>query len=409
MKKLTVLAVVTAIIGLTACKTDKPGGPAPEPGINHPDTVWVDYNGSVDLSTLFSVVGTTGTLEYSVYRQPEYAEGSGDYISLSAWELTGTTLNSKPNVRIPDAIAITSARTRAVREGLIHVAVTGSTTIAPITVVAAQKKSSKPALTPNVYLVNNSNYTDGPDGKLLTLYTTSNGMRTFTASSFDVSPIDFDQNNIVVRPKSGSAYILAPGAPLPGGTGTAAATQAGGINAAYGTGDYVIAFYPTDRSTSGIQAAFDAAVAATDADPDSPLGARLYVNVDYVGPDGVVGIVASTWGTSTTAFWRNNANGRQLPNSFVLMKLNSGNTRPYDGTEDGALTIYGGQFNQYLEGRTTEDADHPGWWSHVALKASEDLPPVGTNVTFTVTVKQHHLDPDWTVDVSVNTVAANPG
>ena len=398
MKNIKIIyAIALLIIGFAACKKDDPA-PNPE-GIQGPanDTIQVDYNGTVDLSALFSIepVGAVGTLSYSNLQQPQQKEVDNNWEAVNAYSLSGSVLTST-DVRVPDKFYADNARRRDVTEGTIKVSIQGNTAISEKTVVIVQK--NKPVLTPTITLADESLYTDVPDGKLLTLKT-SGSPKYIYSTTFKVAPIDFAPENIRVRPQPESSYINAPSPTNP-------ATSAGGRDGDVGEGDYVIAFYCESTVQTDIDAALAQAVAGT-----IPF-AKLYVNVEAVVPADVVGIEVDTEALGTkgrASFWRNNANGRQVPSGFIKVKLSNGDIEPYDASAH-AIELLAGEFDEHLEGRSLEDPDHPGWWSHVSLKAG-DLPPVGTEVSFTVSRKgaAYISKPEWTARITTNTVSSNPG
>ena len=91
------------------------------------DTVCVAYGGTVDLSALFSIdpAGASGSLMYSISRQPEYVEGNdAEYTEVEAYSVSGNTLASA-DVRVPDAF-VRSDASRTVREGKLKITLEGS-------------------------------------------------------------------------------------------------------------------------------------------------------------------------------------------------------------------------------------------------------------------------------------------
>ncbi|MDR0687791.1 MAG: hypothetical protein LBF55_03775 [Prevotellaceae bacterium] len=347
------------------------------------DTLRISYNGTLDLSTIFSVEqpeNGDAMLVYEVERQPDYAENSGDYTSLTAYSVNGSTLTAATGVRVPDALNKGEGRVRTVREGLLKVSVVGVDTL-----TYTIKMTGKPALTP---VISVDPEIDGlVEGNKLVLQTTG-GHRLFNATYFTISPIDFGEEDIRVGIGAGD-YITMAASGVP---------QAGGLDGTAGTSGYVVAYYK-DNTLEGVLA-----------DETLPQ-ARLYVDVEYVAPTEVVGIElkSNIGGCSANSFWRNNANGRQVPSAFVVLKLNNGETRAYDSSTDSHFGFLAGNFSEHMEGRTTEDSDHPGWWTYVALKLNDALPEVGTAINFDVTSKEHFGEEGWTVTVTTQTVAANPG
>jgi hypothetical protein len=388
-----VYAIALLTLGLAACKKDDP---APNPdGINSPagNTIQIAYNGTLDLSTLFSIepAGATGTLSYSI-TQPSQQENGGDWETLDIYSLSGSdndVLGSNIYAREPDTVYYSDNRRRKVDQGRLKVSVSGTNIEKIFTIV----QTSKPAIVPTaITLVNPDQYEDGPNGKLRVVKT-SGVARGFSATAFDVAPIDFDPNKIFVLPQPGNTYIKAPDASNP-------ATSAGGRDGQTGEGEYVIAFYCEGTSQNEIQAAYQQAVAGT------VPSAKLYVNVEAVVPTDVVGIEVNTEDIGKVrlaSFWRTSVNGRQSALSFIKVKLNNGDAEPYNGSIHGAITVLAGEFDQYMQGYQP-DAQYPDWFSNVNLKAADPLPPIGTEVSFTVTVKAHHLEDGWTVRITTNTL-----
>ncbi|MDR1022934.1 MAG: hypothetical protein LBL94_06675 [Prevotellaceae bacterium] len=356
------------------------------------DTLRIAYNGTLDLSAIFTLEqpeGGTATLSYAIDKQPEFVEGNGEtYTPVAAYSVSGDTLTAAQGVRVPDAVNAGDDRVRVVREGVLKVSAEGATAL-----TYTIQMTNKPALVPVITL--SEALTEQLEGGILKL-TTSGQLRQFTATAFDIAPIDFGSEDIKVEIGAGGEYITEFG--VDGEITSTGIFQAGGSVGTAGTGGFIVAYYKGNTLDEVL------------ADENLPQ-TRLNINVEYVAPTAPVGIELYTEAigtTGTAAFWRNNANGRQLPSSFILIKLNNGETRPYDGATDSNLGILAGDFDQYLEGRTNEDTEHSGWWSHVALKLNEDLPPVGTTVKFKVTSKAHFGEPDWTVTVETQTTAANP-
>ncbi|MDR0566270.1 MAG: hypothetical protein LBG47_04425 [Prevotellaceae bacterium] len=353
------------------------------------DTLQIRYNGALDLSKIFSAAqpeDSTAKLRYVVERQPEFVEGdSADYTAVNAYSVRGDTLFAAPDVRVPDAVSA-EGRLRVVREGKLKVLLAGVDSL-----TYTIKMTDKPALTPVISL---GEGIEGLENGKLTLSTTGTP-RLFTASYFTISPIDFGIEDI--RVEIGSA-----------GTGKyidmsrSGAPQAGGLNRAAGTGGFVVAYHGDNTLEQALT------------DEKLPQ-ARLYVDVELVAPTAVVGIELhpSIGQCNGASFWRNNANGRQPASNFVLMKLNNGTKRAYDGQTDSNLRFRAGDFDGYMEGRTSADTIvvhniKTVWWTHTSLKAG-DLPAVGTTVKFKVTSIAHFLDPKWTVEVETQTRSASPG
>jgi hypothetical protein len=343
------------------------------------DTIRVAYDGTVDVSAYFSIEPTDapGTLTYSISRQPEYVEGNNaEYTSVTAYSVSGNTLTSAAE-RVPDAFSRTNDASRTVNEGQLSVALSGSTITKTVTIV----QTNKPPLVPEIKLA--EVLTDVEAGTLT--LTTTGTHRHITNSSFVISPIDFDPNDIKVGIGAGD-YITMHASGVP---------QAGGLNAADGTGGYVLAYYK-DNTLEEVKA-----------DETLPQ-ARLYVNVEYVAPTAIVGIEANPaiGSANTTKFYSNSNGQRKMPQNFIVVKLNNGETRAYNSGSDSGLSFLAGNFSAHLEGRTTEDTDHSGWWTYVALKAADAVPDVGTQVSFDVTVKAHFGEPEWTVTITTATTAA---
>jgi hypothetical protein len=382
----------------------------PEVGINAPDTIRVAYNGTVPLSSFsFSITpeGTPGTLTYSI-QQPLYADNGGDYEQVEAYKVENDALASVA-LRVPDAFVRREASytskdpetgesievggavlaSRTVLEGKLKIALSGSAVTKEVVII----QTGKPKLEPEITLGDIENYTitDGPSGKLITLQTVGSPVD-FKASWFKVEPIDFDLSDIRVGIGNDGGYITTnPNTLVP---------QAGGLNAADGTGGFVVAYHK------------DYDLQEVLANPELPQ-ARLYINVDFVAENAVVGIEPhpSIGQCTGASFWRNTTQGRQNPSNFIVMVLNDGTKRAYDNGLDGAFGFLAGNFDNYLEGRTGENASHSGWWTYVALRANVDVPQVGTSVSFQITEKaeNHFLKPGWTVTITTQTLAASPG
>ncbi|MDR1883997.1 MAG: hypothetical protein LBR26_14625, partial [Prevotella sp.] len=209
----------------------------------------------------------------------------------------------------------------------------------------------------------------------------------FTANSFTISPIDFGIEDIRIGIGAGSYIITSPsGVP-----------QAGGSGSATGTGGYVVAYYKENTLEE---------VLANENLPQ----VRVNVDVELGEATEIVGIIPNTAALGTkgnASFWRNNANGRQALSGFVLVQFDNGTTAPYDATTHN-LSLLAGDFDSYLEGRTTQDQEHPGWWLYVALKQNEALPSVGTTVSFKITSGLHFGEPAWTATITTQTTSANP-
>jgi hypothetical protein len=354
------------------------------------DTLRISYNGALELSKIFSVEqpeGGAAKLVYAVERQPDYAENDGGYTPLPAYRVGGDTLVALPDVRVPDALNKGEGRMRVVREGLLKVSAEGVDTL-----TYTIKMTGKPALTPVISV--DPEITGLVDGNKLVLQTITGGRRIFTVNSFTISPIDFGRDDIRVGTGGSSDYITTDANGVP---------QAGGLNAAYGTGSFVVAYYKDNTLEQVLR------------DETLPQ-ARLYVDVELVESTAVVGIELkpNIGQCNTNSFWRNNANGSQFAYNFIIVKLNNGETRNYDGQTDSNLRLLTGGFNEYLQGIGDESESHAGWFPKVSLLQGDPigtaaLPPAGTTVSFTITSTAHFNEPGWTVTVTTQTLAANPG
>lgn len=347
------------------------------------DVLQVAYNGTLNLGTIFTLEqseGGTATLVYTVEKQPEYVEGnSEEYTTVEAYSVSGGVLTAAQGVRVPDAVSAGDDRIRVVREGVLKVSAEGASAL-----TYTIQMTDKPAPVPVITLA------EGSEGQLaggtLTL-TTWGQPRLFSATAFDIV-VDFSMEDI--RVGIGSAgdnnYITI--------SEFGGVPQAGGSAGKPGTGGFIVAYYYKDYELADVLA-----------DETLPQ-ARLYIDVEFVDPPTPVGIEVYTerlGKCSGVSFWRNS--DRKSPGDFVLTKLSDGTTRTYNSNSDGAVVA--GDFDQYTEGRTSEAP--MGWWSYVALKLNEALPPVGTTVKFKVTSKIHFEDPAWTVTVETQTLAESPG
>jgi hypothetical protein len=412
------LLAVTSI--LSSCKKDDPKIPDAEAilyngaAVHSGDSIRVKYGEPIDLNTLFTLnpANAKGQLTYSLTEQPAYSDvtTNNEVKEIKAYSLEGSTLTSI--ARVPDELPGTGPRSRTVLQGELKIVLTGGADLNAIEVVLVQ--TDKPALEAPVITFsaaanNDTRLTNTADGnKLMTLSTSSQPTRFSSENFFTVTPIDYDPVNILLRPGTNpaSTYIR---------MSAAGALEVGGgfETEDHGQGQYMVAFYSAKRDTlTETNEVYQARVAAAFAAAEATGKHRIYVDVNYVAPTTVVGIIANTDAigkTGKASFWRNNANGRQVPQTFILAKLNDGNTRVYDPTTDGV--VMAGKFDQYLEGRTTEY--ETGWWSHVALKAAfgNNLDvdcPVGTDLSFTITHKDHIEEEGWTVKVETKRMAANP-
>jgi hypothetical protein len=402
MKRIFTLMLAAAVIGFTACEKEKdPEGKTEEEkkeqeqivklkvaATQTSDTLRVPYGGSLDLSAIFSLEqaeGGTVTLSYRINRQPEYAEGNGEYQSAgTVYSVTGSTLASG-DVRVPDALNFGDDRIRLVREATLKIEVPNvlDTTFTII-------QTDKPALTPVISL--DPEITGLVDGNKLVLQTTGTP-RNFSASYFTISPIDFGIEDIRVGIGAGD-YITMAASGIP---------RAGGVGQASGTGGYVVAYYKDNTLEQVLR------------DETLPQ-AKLYVDVEYVEPGTVVGIelkpeIGSASTVAAVRFYSATSNQRKMPYNFIVLKLGDGSTRAYDSSTDSHFGFLAGNFSEYLEGRTSEDKDHSGWWTYVGLKADPEittpvtpLAPVGSDISFDITSKEHFGEDGWTVTVATKTV-----
>lgn len=421
MKKLLTSALLAMVV-LAGCKKDDPQTPAT--AFDGPEAVEVAYGGSVDLNTLFSANGVGGEFVYTLAGQPEYMsypETGGQYALVDAdgvYSVEGSTLTSE-EVRVPDELpAETYAHERLVLQGKLKVELkVGGAVVDSEEYDIVQ--TDKPALQYEISYVDNNALVVRPDGNRD--YNLVLGQDALPLHSlFNIDPIDYqyDPTRIFVMTNQGATYINESSLAI-----KTAEIRESGVDA---TGDFVVAFFLSPRGESETDEEYNARRDAAYAEALEAGSNRVYVNVTYVEADAVIGIVAhedAIGNSGTASFWRNNANGRQVPSNFVLMKLSSGDTRPYDSSKD-EFTIMAGEFDEFLEGRTTEfTPDYPGWWSHVALKLSfTDLDvdcPVGTLLQFKVSVQDkkdnggnvietRFLQPEWTVTIDTDRKAGNP-
>ena len=424
MKKciaLSGLFLLSGILFITGCKDG--GDPKPVVAeailyngeeIANNAVIELQYGEEINLNTLFSIdpAKAQGTLKYTLVEQPAYMDITTDnqYVEVNAWTLTGSTLNSI--ARVPDALTGVPGRTREVQEGKLKVELIGGAQLSPLEVFIVQTdkpaiESIEPAV---VSIVDNEEYTDAPDGngnKLKTLTATDGDWTSFSLDLFNVMPLDYNRDRILVRACPNAEYIV---------TTSAGAVRTAGDKTKSGTGEYVVGFYCAAKGENETDDAYQARVTATyDAAVASGTG-RIYVNLEaFVEPDAVVGIVLNTEAIGTAgaaSFWTNTTNQRKMPASFVLAKLNNGETRAWNTTNDGILMV--GEFSTHMEGRTKEytDEDFPGWWSYAAIKAAytalDTDCPVGTDLSFKITHKDHYNETAWTVQVETERLAGNP-
>lgn len=394
MKKYYFLATALLLCCLVGCDKD-PVEQVEATGIKATaDTVRVAYGGTVDLSALFSIdpAGASGSLTYSISRQPEYVEGNdAEYTEVEAYSVSGNTLASA-DVRVPDAF-VRSDALRTVREGKLKITLEGSSEAESVEVVIVQ--TDKPALTPVITLSENENYTytDGPDGKLLTLQTVG-VPNVFPATWFKIAPVDFDPSDIRVGTGRVGNYI----------TEFAGIPRAGGFGGATGTGGFIVAFYKDNTLEEVL------------ADENLPQ-ARLYVNVEYVEPDAVVGIVANT--ENPPAFRHGNTSTKST-SGFVRIKLANGEEKPVgDFSSTHSFTWVSGYYSQTQpgtndvytvgSGKFYPDEDAESLWREGNLKLNNPDLPAGTEVRFKVSLAKTVTggvtteplgEAAWTVDVT---------
>jgi hypothetical protein len=285
-----------------------------------------------------------------------------------------------------------------VNEGKLKVSLKGEAEEAVQPVIVTIIQTEKPALVPTITLIPGASYKEGPEGELNLLEVQTKARATsFTATLFEISPIDFDESDIRIVANEGSTYIFAPDDEK-----GYAAWHAGDLDETVGTedqtGDYIVAYH---RSITPEQA-LAKPTTATDV-------AKLYIDVIYVAPTEIVGIELNTdvIGKATTAsFWSNTSGQRKAAGGFILVRLNNDTSREWASSSDsGRFPLLAGNFDSYLEGRQTEDVDHGGWFPSVGLKQNDPVPSVGTPLKFDVTVKEHFGEEDWTVTVETKTVA----
>ncbi len=412
MKKILTCAFVAVAVMLAGCKKDdnnKPDDHATE--FSGPSVVEVPYGGDVELDGLFTANGDGGEFVFTVTGQPEYSsqpETTGEWVAVDTddiYEVEGSTLTSTA-VRVPDALSSTThVYARSVIQGKLKVELKVDGVVVDedeFDIV----QTDKPELQYEITYVDNENLTERTDGNMDLNIVVGEGVTLL--GLFDISPIDFkfSDSRVVGMTSPDATYINPSSLSIRMDVINASETDA--------TGEYVVAFFLSAKGADETDDAYNARKQAAYEEAVEAGSNRIYVNVEYVAPDAIVGIILNEdviGTTSTASFWRNNANGRMIPYNFVLLKLFSGETRAYDNSSDN-LRIMAGEFDQYLEGRTTEYTT--GWWSHVALKQSfTDLDtdcPVGTPLQFKITVEGEgrFLEPDWTVTVNTERLAANP-
>ncbi|MDR1881804.1 MAG: hypothetical protein LBR26_03360, partial [Prevotella sp.] len=181
----------SAMAGLVACDTDsdepEDDGKAVIKHTQDKDTLYVDYNGTLDLSTVFTLEQSAkgvAKLAYKVERQPDYAEGnSEEFTTVDAYGISGSVLSAIPGVRVPDAVN-KEDRVRVVREGKLKVSVEGAKEeVEPLVFTIVMK--DKPALVPVITL--SEGLAEKLTGGKLVLENVGQ-YHLFTANSFTISP-----------------------------------------------------------------------------------------------------------------------------------------------------------------------------------------------------------------------------
>jgi hypothetical protein len=353
----------------------------------------VPYNGTLDLSAIFSLEqaqGGTATLTYTIDRQPDFAEGTDEeYTSVEAYRATGNTLVSIQGVRVPDNVNVPDDnRLRVVREGKLKVSTVGS----DITFTIVQ--TGKPALVPTIAL---DPEIDGLDNGTLTL-TTTGQPRSFNATYFTISPIDFGISDIRVDIGEG-AYIT---------TSLGGVPQAGGSTGTPGTGGYIVAYHKDNTLEEVLT------------DETLPQ-ARLYINVELQEVT-AVGIEL----VETLPTLKANGNSARQPKQFIKILLSNGTsvTAASAGTDYGDFTVVTGHYSCTV-GATpdlttsgsgagpypADDTTSP--WRIGNIKVNNTTMNVGTRVSFKISVAkinkggnitEHLGELNWTLDVNAPTV-----
>ncbi|MDR3184266.1 MAG: hypothetical protein LBT49_02540 [Prevotellaceae bacterium] len=375
-------------------KLPKPTSPPPpqiktlaeSPNLTN-DTLSIPYEREITLNTIFSAERAADdtstaalTLEYALERQPSFAEGSGEWTPYDAYSVTAGTLSALAGKRVPDVLAISETRSRAVREGVLKVSVNrAGYPGAAATATYVVKMTGKPDLVPVITLAEGLT---GVENGTLTL-TTWGQPRQITRASFKIA-LEFEEEDIKVDIGNAGddSYIT---------TSLSGAIQAGGSSGKAGTGGFVVAYYKDNTLQEVL------------ADETLPQ-AKLYVNVTFVDPPEVVGIelnVAAIGKCSTASFWKT---GQKTTTAFVLAKLNDGTTRAYDSSQDGSLLS--GNFNANTKGAGTENASHAGWYPNVNLNGT---PETDAELSWTITHANHFEETAWTVVVTTKKLAENPG
>ncbi len=357
-------------------------------------TITVKYGEDVDLNTLFKLTPrkAEGSLKFTLVEQPAYIDvTTGETAQeVIAWQLSGSTL--KTLARVPDALN-EGTRLRQVFEGKLRVEIIDGVELSPIEVYIAQ--SDKPAITepPVVVPLSRSGYEEVEDGNLY-YEVIAEGQTVYfnpVADYFMVLPLDYDPAGIVRRPSPDAQYI----GNTDNGPRIVASRDTEG-----GEGEYVLGFYCTPKAEGESDAAYEARVdAAYEAAVAAGKG-RIYV--DLIPGNKVVGIELSP-GIGTTgaaSFWKS---GRKLATAFIVMKLADGTTRPYDSSSDSPLGFMAGEVDNIVG--HTDVPDHNGWFTYI-----QPVPviTVGEEFKFTITSKIHKLEPEWTVRVESEYLAANP-
>jgi hypothetical protein len=266
-------------------------------------------------------------------------------------------------------------RVRVVREGVLKVSAEGATAL-----TYTIQMTNKPAPVPVITLA------EGSEGQLaggtLTLETWGQP-HLFSATAFDIV-VDFGIEDIRVGigAAGNNNYITI--------SEFGGVPQAGGSAGKSGTGGFIVAYYKNNTLEEVL------------ADPSLPQ-ARLYINVEYVDPPTVTGIVANTEAIghkAAASFWKA---GQKSTSDFVLAKLSDGTTRAYNSNGDG--TLLSGKFNENTKGAGTENVSHSGWFPNVNL---DGTPATDATLSWTITHTSHFEEEGWTVVITTQKLDANP-
>jgi hypothetical protein len=423
-KKFTLIIAPLAIVAFMLVSCSKEDDPQPDPSEQEKpaseilctvDTIYLDYNNgtnarTVDLNTIFSIPeGTTGTITYRL-RQPQFTETvenkPGADTPVNAYSLTGSTLSSIKDIRVPDTFvrqdsvkeamtgewtgAFTVWAGRNVMEGKVVASVrNGNNTIEKEAVIF---QTGKPALVPTIKVKPSAITT----GDVATVWVVDGGVTTFDNNMFTVEPIDFDINDVFVRAKEGSAYLK---------TETVYRNNASNSGGA-GSGDYVMAVWCASKKISDRDAAWTAAVG----NPTKPQ-AKLFVDSK---PDEVVGIElrSESWREAQNSNYFFSIAGKNNMQAVNLIKLKwvSGREVPdntsYDpnsGSSDKtqirkAMVQIDPSCDAYLKGvasrKITDEFNGTGdWFEWFNLSATDK----GKPVKITITTSNHAGEPAWTV------------